>query len=91
MSVTCDQFNQLMDSYLDKELGLNELTRFKRHLRSCKSCCLEFKSYDKSIHMMRNIFAEKDPPAAMKKKVFDKIKCCEQQNNDCCPPESNKS
>jgi len=75
MPITCDQFKSQLDSYLDGELTIDEASKVKLHLKSCKSCCLEYKSYDKSVKVMRKIFDDTDPPDSLRKKVFDKCGC----------------
>ena len=75
MSITCDQFKSQLDSFLDGELTIDEVSKVEQHLKSCQNCCLEFKSYDKSVKLMRKIFDDTDPPDSLRKKVFEKCGC----------------
>jgi len=75
MPITCAQFKNQLDSFLDGELTINESSNIKQHLKSCRNCCLEFKSYDKSVKLMRKIFDDTDPPDSLRKKVFEKCSC----------------
>ncbi len=88
MRITCDQFKSQIDSFLDGELTIEESSKVKQHLKSCRSCCLEFKSYDKSVKLMRKIFENTEPPDNLRKKVFEKCGCSDIENMNCCPPEN---
>lgn len=73
--MNCDQFKKQIDSFLDGELTINESLHMKKHLSSCRNCCLEFRSYDKSVKLMRKIFNDTDPPDRIRKKVFQECNC----------------
>ena len=88
MRLTCDLFKSQIDSFLDGELTIEESSKVKQHLKSCRSCCLEFKSYDKSVKLMRKIFDDTDPPDSLRKKVFEKCGCYDTNDMNCCPPEN---
>ena len=75
MSITCDQFKSQLDSFLDGELTIDEVSKVKQHLKSCRNCCLEFRSYDKSVKILRKIFDNTNPPDSLRKKVFEKCGC----------------
>jgi anti-sigma factor RsiW len=88
MPLTCDQFKIQLDSFLDEELTFDEASKVKQHLKSCPNCCLEFKSYDKSVKLMRKIFDDTDPPDSLRKKVFEKCGCYDLDDTNCCPPKN---
>ncbi len=90
MRITCDQFKNQIDGFLDGELTINESSNIKQHLKSCLNCCMEFKSYDKSVRLMRKIFNDTDPPDSLRKKVFEKCGCNDIDDLNCCPPENKK-
>ena len=80
MSITCDQFKSQLDSFLDGELTIDEVSKVKQHLKSCRNCCLEFRSYDKSVKILRKIFDNTNPPDSLRKKVFEKCGCYDPKN-----------
>jgi anti-sigma factor (TIGR02949 family) len=88
MPITCDQFKSQLDSFLDGELTIDDASQVKQHLKSCPNCCLEFKSYDKSVKLMRKIFDDTDPPDSLRKKVFERCGCYNPVDINCCPPEN---
>jgi predicted anti-sigma-YlaC factor YlaD len=90
MRITCDQFRHQIDSFLDGDSTIEESSEIKHHLQSCHNCCLEFKSYDKSVKLMRKIFNDTDPPDSLRKKVFEKCGCLDPRDTNCCPPKNNK-
>jgi anti-sigma factor RsiW len=90
MPITCDQFKSRIDSFLDGELTLKELSLVKQHMKSCRSCCLEFRSYDKSVRIMRKIFDDTDPPDSLRKRVFEECDCNDPGGIKCCPPKDEK-
>jgi anti-sigma factor RsiW len=90
MRITCEQFKSQLDSFLDGELTIDEASKVKQHLKSCRNYCLEFKSYDKSVKLMRQIFDDADPPDSLRKKVFEKCGCDDTGDMNCCPPEDKK-
>jgi len=75
MSITCDQFKSQLDCFLDGELTIDEVSKVEQHLKSCQNCCLEFRSYDKSVKILRKIFDNTNPPDSLRKKVFEKCGC----------------
>lgn len=82
----CEDFKDKADSYLEKELREDESIAFENHLRSCRNCRLEMESIEKGIGMMKNIFSDRKPPSEIKRLVFEKTCCGENERKSCCPP-----
>ena len=86
----CEEFKDKADAYLERELSKDESKEFENHLLSCRNCRMEMESMKKCIDMMRNVFSDKEPPSEIRKMVFEKACCDEEERKICCPPE-NKS
>jgi anti-sigma factor RsiW len=85
--MNCEEFNKLIDTYLDEELNENESSEFEKHLESCQRCQMEVMSFEKCKRLIRKIFTEENPPASIRKKIFKKTGCCDPNTLSFCPPE----
>jgi anti-sigma factor RsiW len=81
--MNCEEFRKAIDGYLDGELTEKESSEFEQHLEYCQRCRMELMSFEKCIGLMRNFFHDENPPAAIRKKVFEK--CCDPKRMDCFP------
>lgn len=82
--MNCEEFKKGIDEYLDGELKEKESSEFERHLESCQRCRKELMSFEKCIRLMRTFFHDETPPAAIRKKVFER--CCDPKKMACFPP-----
>jgi len=72
--MNCEEFNKLIDTYLDNDLNDEKSEEFEQHLSSCQQCCRELKSVNKCIDVMRKMYKEAEPPGSIRENVFKK--CC---------------
>ncbi len=56
--MTCREFAEFLDSYLERSLSGAELAEFERHLVVCKACTAYLDTYRKTIELGRAAFAE---------------------------------
>lgn len=56
--ITCSEFEQFIDDYLDNELTPKQATIFERHLKLCRECREYLKAYQRSIVLGKAVFAE---------------------------------
>lgn len=85
--MNCEEFNKVIDTYLDNELNENQLREFEKHFQSCQRCRMELMSFEKCKRLMQKIFAEENPPVGIRKKIFKETGCCEPNVVSCCTPE----
>ncbi|MFQ5627424.1 MAG: anti-sigma factor family protein [bacterium] len=82
--MTCEEFAKNIDTYLDGDLDKNSASDFMRHLKSCQRCRMEKMSFEKCKQLLRKFSDEVNPPAAIRKKVFEKLGCCDVDTSSCC-------
>ena len=56
--VTCAEFEQFIDDYLDGSLTLTEATTFERHLKICRECRNYLEAYSHSIALGQQVFTQ---------------------------------
>ncbi len=83
--MTCEQFKQNIDSYLEGVLKENESLEFEKHLRSCPQCQKELMSFEKCIKLMQNFMKDTNPPDTIRKGVFKKLNCNDMMKMWCLP------
>jgi anti-sigma factor RsiW len=84
--MNCEEFKIVIDEYLDGELKEIDSSEFEQHLESCQRCRKELMSFEKCIRLMRKFFYDENPPATIRKKVFEK--CCDPQRVAFSPPKN---
>jgi anti-sigma factor RsiW len=67
--ITCLEFEQFIDDYLDKELTPKETAAFERHLKLCRECREYLKAYQNSIALGKAVFAENNDDFLIPKDV----------------------
>lgn len=55
--ITCTEFEQFIDDYLDNNLTAQETTVFERHLKLCRECRDYLAAYQNSITLGKAVFA----------------------------------
>jgi len=55
--VTCAEFEQFIDDYLDKNLSPKETIVFERHIKLCRECRDYLTAYANSIALGKAVFA----------------------------------
>ena len=56
--ITCSEFEQFIDDYLDNELTPKEAATFERHLKLCRECREYLQAYQNAIALGKTVFAE---------------------------------
>ena len=72
--MNCDTFKQNINNYLDGELNDKKSRDLEAHLKTCRECMNELKSFDKCIQVIRKVMPDKTPPDSIRKGIFDKLK-----------------
>ena len=67
--ITCSEFEQFIDDYLDKELTPKQTVVFERHLKLCRECREYLKAYQASITLGKAVFAENSDDRPVPKDV----------------------
>lgn len=67
--ITCSEFEQFIDDYLNKELTPRETTVFERHLKLCRECRQYLAAYQNSIALGKAAFAEKSNDLPIPKEI----------------------
>lgn len=55
--ISCSEFEQFIDGYLDKSLNTKEITVFERHIKLCRECRDYLTAYQNSIILGKAAFA----------------------------------
>jgi anti-sigma factor RsiW len=71
--MNCNDFNAIIDSFLDKELNDREVAEFELHFTSCEKCRNELESFEKTSQILRYVLRDVNPPISIKDIVFRKI------------------
>jgi anti-sigma factor (TIGR02949 family) len=82
--MTCEEFMELMTAYLDGDLPADKRYGFERHIQSCERCQKEMSTYQNCARIFKRFARDEDPPAALRKAVFDRCGC--KDVSECCPP-----
>jgi anti-sigma factor RsiW len=85
--MTCEEFEELMTAYLEGELPPHKRQIFEEHIGSCKQCQEEMSRYENCTRIFRKFVRDEDPPATLRKAVFERCDC--ENPSDCCPPPRN--
>ena len=62
--MTCHEFIDFLDDYLDGSLSLDQRTRFDEHLAECPDCQSYLESYQRTIRLGKAALADGDEPVA---------------------------
>jgi anti-sigma factor RsiW len=60
--MTCREFIELLDTYLEGEVELDRRQACEMHLSVCESCTAYLDSYRKTIELGKAAFADPDAP-----------------------------
>ncbi|GMR15026.1 MAG: hypothetical protein BMS9Abin30_0643 [Gammaproteobacteria bacterium] len=60
--ITCREFEEFINNFLDGELSKRERSRFGRHLRICRECRQYLQAYQRTIEIGRAVFTSPDEP-----------------------------
>lgn len=55
--ITCREFEQFIDDYLDNALSPHQTTVFERHIKLCRECRDYLATYQNSIALGKAVFA----------------------------------
>ncbi len=58
--ITCKEFEDFVQSYLDDDLADIKRTLFERHLRVCSECRDYLSAYQRSLEMSQAVFGSDD-------------------------------
>ena len=56
--ITCAEFEQFIDDYLDQNLSQKEILVFERHLKLCRECRNYLTAYQHSIELGKAVYSE---------------------------------
>jgi len=60
--ITCREFEEFINAYLDDELTSKERTRFKMHLFMCRECRDYLAAFERTIEVGSAVFNSSDEP-----------------------------
>ena len=60
--ITCREFVEFLADYLDGDLPPASLVEFEFHLIDCPDCVLYLKSYEATVQLGKEAFADLDAP-----------------------------
>ena len=61
-SLTCREFIEFLDEYLDGRWPEDRLARFNDHLARCPSCVSYTRSYQDAVRLGRSVFSSPNEP-----------------------------
>lgn len=56
--ISCGEFDQFLQDYLDDELSQKQLNRFDLHMTVCPTCKAHFETYLASYKLTREVFGQ---------------------------------
>jgi predicted anti-sigma-YlaC factor YlaD len=62
--ITCKEFEDFVQAYLDDELSKIKRTTFERHLRVCRECRDYLTAYQRSMELSQAVFNSDDEPVS---------------------------
>jgi predicted anti-sigma-YlaC factor YlaD len=71
--MTCKKAKALFSELYDRELNEETMAAVREHLRSCRECREDYKSFRKSLKVLKR-FKILEPPRAHLEKVNRKVK-----------------
>src|SRR5262249_62261503 len=63
--LTCRELTDFLADYLAGELGADERAVFQRHLAACPDCTAYLRSYEATVRLARDAYADEPVPASV--------------------------
>jgi anti-sigma factor RsiW len=64
-ALTCRELTDFLPDYVAGELGADERAIFQRHLADCPDCAAYLRSYEATIRLARDAYADEPVPASV--------------------------
>ncbi len=69
-AITCHEVGQMLQSYLDGEVGPDRAQKVARHLEACRRCGLEASTYRRLKAALSGLSEDVDPEAVRRLQHF---------------------
>ena len=74
MSMTCDEFRQLMADHLGDELVVEVKQQFEFHRSSCETCGFDLESYTYTVKLSRKLPRCGPLPREVEQRLWERVK-----------------
>lgn len=66
---TCEQVNQFIIDYLEREMDEKTRTQFEAHLQNCPNCAVFLEQYRSTVDIVKDLDSIEIPPALVDRTV----------------------